>query len=302
MRAARRATVTLVLLLGVAMGPRTLGAAQIGQPEVAVPGADPAVPDSMIPVGDLPLSLVQAPRGPLLAVLLTGDGGWAAGDKGLATAFVRRNVAVVGLSSPRYLAHGRTPDQASRDLGRILQHFLGAWHRQRVVIVGYSRGADIGPFMVSRLPAALRERVALTALLGPGEQASFRFALLDILRDHGGSKDLPVSPEVAKLRGTPVLCIYGSRDSGAICPSLQEAGLARAVVRTGGHALHGGEGPALVDVILAALPGPTVSLRADSEVRHSSQGVRHARPEIRPSLLHGRRGDGSDLGTASPGA
>jgi type IV secretory pathway VirJ component len=193
------------------------------------------VSDSVIPVGDLPLVPIQAARGPLLAVPLTGDGGSAAGDKSLAVAFLRHDVAVVGLSSPRYLAHERTRHQAAGDLARILRHFLDAWHRERVVIVGYSRGADIGPFMVSRLPAALRDRVALTALLGPGERASFKLGLLDLFRAHG-RQGLPVSSEVAKLRDTPVLCIYGPRDAGAICPSLQEAGLARAVVRTGGHA------------------------------------------------------------------
>jgi type IV secretory pathway VirJ component len=255
-RTARWGTVALVLafaLLTAAPRVAWLGAAPAGRPVIDARRASHTLPDS-VPLGDLPLFPVQAPPGPLLAVLLTGDGGWAAGDKSLAAAFVRRNVAVVGLSSPRYLAHGRTTDQAAEDLARIIRHFLDAWHRERVVVVGYSRGADIGPFMVSRLPPALREHVVLTALLGPGELASFKFGLLDILRAHGGPKGLPVSAEVAKLRGMPVLCIYGSRDSGAICPSLDRAGLARAVVRAGGHALHGDEGPALVQVILAALP------------------------------------------------
>ena len=257
-RPARWATVALVLtfaLLTAAPTGSWLGIGPAGRPGVAAVRASPALPDS-VPVGDLPLFPVQAPPGPLLAVLLTGDGGWAAGDKSLAAAFVRRNVAVVGLSSPRYLAHGRTTDEAAEDLARIIRHFLDAWHRERVVVVGYSRGADIGPFMVSRLPAELRERVALTALLGPGERASFKFGLLDLIRAHG-TKGLPVSAEVAKLRGMPVLCIYGSRDSGAICPSLNQAGLAHAVVRAGGHAVHGNEGPSLVQVILAALPSST---------------------------------------------
>jgi type IV secretory pathway VirJ component len=221
---------------------------------LAVGAPSPAVPDSLIPVGDLPLTLMQTPRGSLLAVVITGDGGWASGDKSLAAAFVRRNVAVVGLSSPKYLIHGITPDEAGQDLARILGHFLDAWHRDRAVVVGYSRGADIGPFMVSRLPRTLRDRVALTALLGPGQKASFRFALLDLFREHGGSRSLPVGAEVAKLRGTPVLCIYGAKDQGAICPALQAGGLARAVVRSGGHAVHGSDGPALVDVILGGLP------------------------------------------------
>jgi type IV secretory pathway VirJ component len=190
-------------------------------------------------------------------------------------------VAVVGLSSPRYLARGRTPDEAGQDLARILRHFLEGWHRERAVVVGYSRGADIGPFMVSRLPSDLRARIALTALLGPGDQASFKFALLDIFRSHGGSKSLPVSAEVAKLHGMAVLCLYGSRDKGAICPSLQEAGLARAVVRSGGHAVRGAEGPGLVEVILAGVPGPgsesskaiapaTKVMMASAQMKHPS--------------------------------
>ena len=84
--------------------------------------------------------------------------------------------------------------------------------------------------------------------------ASFRFAMLDLLSSHTKSGGLPVSPEVAKLRGIPVLCIYGARDPGAICASLQAKGLARAVFRSGGHAVGGAEGPALVSVMLGALP------------------------------------------------
>jgi type IV secretory pathway VirJ component len=251
---------TLGLVTGAGMAPWP-GAVQAGLPVLAPSGARGvaagraglAEPDSLVPVGDLPLILVPAPKGPLLAVMLTGDGGWAPADKSLAAALVRRNVAVVGLSSPRYLVHGRTPDEAAGDLARILRHFLDAWQRERVVIIGYSRGADIGPFMESRLPPDLRDHVALTALLGPGEWATFKLGLFDLFRSHGRN-GLPVGSEVAKLRGKPVLCIYGSKDSGAICPSLHHAGLARAVVRPGGgHAVHGDEGPALVDVILAAL-------------------------------------------------
>jgi type IV secretory pathway VirJ component len=207
-------------------------------------------------VGDLPLSLTPASPGPLMAVLLTGDGGWAAGDKSMAHALAERGVAVAGLNSARYVDRARTPDEAASDLARIMRHFLEAWHRQRVVLIGYSRGADLVPFMVSRLPADLRDRIVLTALLGPGEWASFHFSPLDLARSHARPDTYPVQPEVAKLRGTPVLCLYGSKDRGAICRSLAGAGLARAVEHAGGHRVTGGDGPALVDTILAALPKP----------------------------------------------
>jgi type IV secretory pathway VirJ component len=125
-----------------------------------------------------------------------------------------------------------------------------------VVLIGYSRGADLIPFMESRLPADLRDKVVLTALIGPGQWASFDFSPLDIVRAHARPDTFPVQPEVAKLRGTPVLCLYGSKDRGAICRSLASAGLARGVEHPGGHRVGGGDGPALVDTILDALPKP----------------------------------------------
>jgi type IV secretory pathway VirJ component len=240
--ATRRMLLTLGLVAGIPLLPQRLAA----QSSPATPATDS--------VGDLPLSVVPAPDGPLLAVLLTGDGGWAAGDKSLAKAFATRNVAVVGLSSPRYLSQRRTPDEAAAALARIMRHFLRAWNRERVVVVGYSRGADIGPFMVSRLPLDLRRRVDLLVLLGPEEQASFKFGVLDLIRAPHGGDELPVAPEVARLHGVPVLCIYGQSDRNAICPALERAGLAPVLVRDGGHVVHGDEGPALVRAILDALP------------------------------------------------
>jgi type IV secretory pathway VirJ component len=237
---ARKAATTFIVAVSLAGGALTVARPLAAQSEV----------------GDLPLSLTPASPGPLLAVLLTGDGGWAAGDKSMAQALAQRGVAVAGLNSARYVERARTPDEAASDLARIVRHFLVTWHRQRVILIGYSRGADLVPFMESRLPDDLRDRIVLTALLGPGEWASFQFSPLDLARSHARPDTFPVQPEVAKLRGTPVICLYGSKDHGAICPSLAGAGLARAVEHAGGHRVSGGDGPALVDTILDALPKP----------------------------------------------
>jgi type IV secretory pathway VirJ component len=244
-----------VVALGLLIGLHGLGlplAAQSAAPSGDQLDGAQAAGESL---GGLPLSVNPAPQGPLLAVLLSGDGGWAAGDKSLAKAFASDSVAVVGLNSPRYLERARTPDEAAGDLARILRHFLYTWNRERVIVVGYSRGADIGPFMVARLPEDLRKHVAMLVLLGPGQQASFKFNLLDVARTHADD-GLPVEAEVAKLRDIPVLCIYGTSDHGAICQALSQARLARSLTRDRGHVVHGDEGPALVQRILAELRAP----------------------------------------------
>ena len=255
----RRTSAAVAIVLALGLSRTNTVVAQVPSMQLGGASSDaaarPTAPDAG-PLADLPLIETRAAAGPLLVVLLSGDGGWAPADKSLAAAFAGHNVAVVGFNSPSYLARARTPDEASHDLERILQHYPGVWNRQRVIIVGYSRGADIAPFMLSRLPVDLRKRVALAVLLGPWEWASFKYHFIDIMRNVHRNDDLPVGAEVEKLRGMPVLCVYGSGDQASICRSLGQAGLARVVLRDGGHRVGGNEGPALVDTILAALSQP----------------------------------------------
>ncbi|HKG94660.1 MAG TPA: AcvB/VirJ family lysyl-phosphatidylglycerol hydrolase [Gemmatimonadaceae bacterium] len=204
-----------------------------------------------------PLPLIPVPvhsRGELLVVMITGDGGWAPADRALTRELAARGVPVVGLDAPAYLSHMRRPDELAHDVSRVIRYYLRAWERERVVVVGYSRGADLAPFAVARLPEDVRARVALVALLGPGQWAGFEFHLSDLLRDIHRDIDLPVAPEVVALRGTPpVLCISGRKDLGSICPALGAAGVARVVIRDGGHGVAAREGRALADTILAAV-------------------------------------------------
>lgn len=251
-RASRLLSLVLVVL-GDA-GAVTFGGNRPGQltPRPTIESA--LAPDTTSTVTDLPLTEVATTdTGSTFAVIITGDGGWAPADRGISNALAAHNVPVVGLSSPRYLASARTPEQTARDLARVIRHYVTAWGRSRVAVIGYSRGADLAPFMVSRLPDDLRRRVVLVALLGPSEWAGFQFHVIDLVKNTHRDGDLPVAPEIDRLRGTPVLCVYGRGDRDAICPSL-DATLARPIVRSGGHEIAGREGPALADSILAALP------------------------------------------------
>jgi type IV secretory pathway VirJ component len=229
-----------LLLVGAA----TLGVGACTIQHRGSPGSD---------VADLPLiEIPAAGSDSIFAILITGDGGWARADRGLSAPLVAHGVPVVGLEAPRYLTPARTPDESARDLVRVIRHYITAWGRNRVIVIGYSRGADIAPFMVARLPDELRRRVALVALLGPSEWVGFEYHVVDLVANIHRAGDLPVRPEIERLRGTPVLCIYGHRDRHAICPELDPS-LARPVLRSGGHAVRKAEGPALVDTILGSV-------------------------------------------------
>jgi len=188
------------------------------------------------------LPLVEVPatdaKGDLLAIVVSGDGGWASLDREVAGALSAKGIPVVGLDALRYFWTRRTPEEASGDLARIAEHYLDAWHRSRLLLVGYSRGADVLPFMASRLPDALRSRTALVALLGPGLDTTFEFHLPDWFEDATRPDAQQTRPEVEKLRGTKVLCVYGDKEKDSLCPTLP-AGLVMLEERQGAHHFGG---------------------------------------------------------------
>lgn len=203
-------------------------------------------------VRDLPLVELPAPgANGELAVIVSGDGGWASIDRRIGEDLAARGVPVVGLNALQYFWHARTPDEIGRDLTRILRHYLDAWKAGDVLLVGYSLGADVLPFMVSRLPPDLRARVRLVALLAPGRTATFEFHVSQWL---GAAKaGSPTAPEIGRLTGLRVLCMFGTDDRDSVCPLLPK-GSATVVPLEGGHHF-GGSYVGMGDRILKAAQG-----------------------------------------------
>jgi len=203
-------------------------------------------------VGGLPLIELPAQgTGDLLSVILSGDGGWAGLDKEVAGALNSQGIPVVGWDSLQYYWRARSADEAGADLARVLSHYLAAWKKERAVVIGYSFGADVAPFLVARLPQALRARVGLVALLGLSGSAQFEFHVAEWLGKE--AKDsVPVAPEIARLEGLPVLCLFGADESRSICPRLP-ADQVKALQLSGGHHF-GGDYAAVARQILAAVP------------------------------------------------
>ena len=191
-----------------------------------------------------------------MAVLLSGDGGWAETDKGLADRLSKGGIPVVGWNSLRYFIRRKKPDRVARDLEGVLQVYLPLWHKEKVILIGYSFGADVMPFLVSRLPPELAKKVSLVVLLGPTRIADFHFHPSEWLRKPADDS-LPVIPELEKLRGRKIVCAYGHEEKDSICRTLP-AGLVEPLERPGKHIVGKNYGP-VADRILqgpaAVLPG-----------------------------------------------
>ena len=166
----------------------------------------------------MPLTTIDPKRsGEAVAVFLTGDGGFAELDRQVATALSDSGIAVVALDTRAYLWKKRTPAETAEDVGRIARAYSARWNRPRILLVGYSHGANLIPFIATRIPPDVASRVALLAMLGLSGGASFQFHFADLFRDIQRSTDLPIVPEIDKLRGQHMLCIFGHDEEDSPC-------------------------------------------------------------------------------------
>jgi type IV secretory pathway VirJ component len=204
-------------------------------------------------LGDLPVvevpALPNVPASDSFAIIMSGDGGWAGIDQNIAAALSVKGIPVVGWDSLRYYWTARTPQGVAADADKLIHYDLSHFVKKRVLLIGYSQGADVLPFAVNRLPAATKSAVSLIAILGMSEHALFEFHVSSwISDDNSGPETLP---EVNRIIGIPVLCIYGEDEHDSLCPKL-DANKFKVVKVKGGHHFDGNYA-ALADDILSAV-------------------------------------------------
>ena len=208
-------------------------------------------------VEDLPLLEFPADSGRTVAVFLSGDGGWAELPREVAGGLVDAGVAVVGVDSRRYLETPRDAGRVAADVARAADAYAAAWGRERVLLVGFSRGANLAAFAASGVPPGLRARLAGVVLLAPGTHEKFRFRLVDLVRRSADTAGVPVAPrirEIPLVAGPSVACVSGLREAAPVCAGLE--GVPDIAVRLpdAGHHL-GRDYPALVADVLRVLAG-----------------------------------------------
>jgi type IV secretory pathway VirJ component len=193
-------------------------------------------------IAGLPLIEVPAPEmepGAPLAIVLSGDGGWSGRMKQLAAELGRRGISTVGWNSLRYYWRNRPPEEAARDLARIMVHYHRVWRAGPIVLIGYSWGADVLPALANRLPHELLDGVSEVAVIGFSGVENFEFHIASWLGQQVGHS-YPANPEIRRLAltGMPILCVNGTEEEDRGCEGLSARALSVVLLPTG-HRFNG---------------------------------------------------------------
>jgi phosphatidylglycerol lysyltransferase len=185
-------------------------------------------------IADLPLvELPAEPRGSLLAIVLSGDGGWRDVDRSIAQKLQSDGVSVVGWDSLRYFWSKKSTEQVARDLGAVIDTYASRWGASKIALIGYSFGADVLPFAYDHLSAEAKARVVQLSLLGFAPAANFEITVSGWLGAAPDKDALPTEPALVPIDPTMVQCFYGANEDDSACPLLP--GKAEIIRVPGGH-------------------------------------------------------------------
>jgi len=191
-------------------------------------------------IAGLPLVTLEAKvPSDRFAVMVTGDGGWRRIDQKITDRLRAAGIPIVGFIASDYYRKERSPEESACALERVIRYYENQWHRSKVLLIGYSRGACVLPFMASRLPSDLRESVQLIALLGLEPTIGFKYSPAWSLSAYSHKEpQYAVREEVEKLRGQNVLCVYGAKEKNSLCHALDRKAF-KIVAEPGGHHFAG---------------------------------------------------------------
>ncbi|MCM8729882.1 virulence factor [Hephaestia sp. GCM10023244] len=198
----------------------------------------------------------------LTAVVLSGDMGFRIGmAPRIARKLAADGIPVVGVNSLTFFRHKRTPREVSALIETAVRRALAHPHTDKIVLIGQSFGADMLHVGLADMPASLRARVQMIALVVPGDTVTWRASPADLFN---WGATTPALPTARMLHWAPVICIYGAEESTSLCPRLHLPN-SRSITLPGGHPLHR-DVDTLARVIVKAIKATSVSGPTDGAI------------------------------------
>lgn len=146
-----------------------------------------------------------------LIFYISGDGGFNKFSTSFMQSLNKEGYAVTGLDAKDYFWNKKKPQEAAAAIEQAINESNKDWNKKNVVLIGYSFGADVAPFMLTHFSAALSNKISHLVLLSPSAKTDFEIHVLQMFgwgKDEGES----VPAEINKVL-RPVTIIVGDDEN-----------------------------------------------------------------------------------------
>jgi type IV secretory pathway VirJ component len=163
-------------------------------------------------ITDAKFQNIEAP----LALIISGDGGWYSFEQSIADKLAESGITTLGLDSKKYFWNRRTPEETAADIVRVFTFYSKSLVKDRFLLIGYSLGAEIVPFIANRFPEDMKTKISMLVLLSPDTNTDFEIHISNMLGMGNSKNTYQVIDEIKKMKSLPAMCIFGEGEKSKV--------------------------------------------------------------------------------------
>jgi len=159
-----------------------------------------------------------------LAFFISGDGGWTNFDQSVCGKLAEKGMPVIGLDAQKYFWNEKQPKETADDIIKVINHYMYQWNKTSFVLIGYSFGASIVPFIASNFSNSVKENLKGLYCFSPDETGDFEIHITDML-NFSNKEKYDVLSELKKHTSLTPVCVFGSEEDCEIRKHFSMSGI-----------------------------------------------------------------------------
>lgn len=169
-------------------------------------------------MSDMPLTIMSATAKEKLPLVffISGDGGWKTFERIICKNLAESGMPSIGLDALKYFWNEKQPKQVAEAMSGAIIHYMKQWDRNSFILVGYSFGASVIPFIANNFTSTLKDSLKGIYCFSPDKTGDFEVHIADMLSFDQIEK-YDVLDELKLISAFKPVCVFGSKED----PNLQ---------------------------------------------------------------------------------
>ena len=144
-----------------------------------------------------------------LVIFFTGDSGRSSYDKKLTDSLCLNNMPLMAINSYKYFLKRKTPQQTLDSILPYIDLNLKKYNRQKIILIGYSFGSEVVPFLYNLMNNEWKNKVECIVLLSPSDNSDFKIHFLDQVGLTFRHWHYDVLSEIMKIDDKKIIVFWG---------------------------------------------------------------------------------------------
>lgn len=140
---------------------------------------------------------------------ITGDGGFNNFSNDLGSEISKSGYETIALNAKSYFWDKKSPRTVASEISKVISEKLHTGKYDDFILIGYSFGADVMPFIENEFSAEIRSKLKSVILLSPSSTTDFQIRLMDMF-GKSAKRSMDVLSAINQMHVPKMTIFFGS--------------------------------------------------------------------------------------------